>query len=131
MGRLSDPRYASNWSFWLAPLTILPTPLSMALGACVVGVSLTGLALTPSMATMEQKFRCVLHHALPVIIVLALGSDAGCRLGFLPNLAIFAAAAGTFMAVDYGHLNDVYYGKQWLMAVTAGVVGTTYLLMKC
>ena len=131
MGRVSDPRYASNWSFWLAPLTILPTPLSMALGACVVGVSLTGLALTPSMSTFEQKFRCVLHHALPVVIVLALGSDAGCRLGLWPNVAILTAAAAVFMGAKYEVVSNVYYGKQWLCAGTAIAVGTTYLLMKC
>lgn len=124
-------RYASVCAAWAAPLTILPLPISVALGAAVVGVGLTGLTLTFSMPTLKLKLMSVLTHAIPPAIVLALGSRAGCKLGKTTNVLLLLGSAGVYWAVNGRYVDKIYYNKQWLMTVSAMVLGVTYIHFTC
>ena len=124
-------RYASVCAVWAAPFTLLPLPISVALGAAVVGVGLTGLTLTFSMPTLKHKLLSVLTHAVPPAIVLALGSRAGCKLGKTNNTLLLLAAAGVYWAVNGRYVDKIYYNKHWLMTASAMVLGITYIQVTC
>ena len=124
-------RYASVCAAWAAPFTILPLPISVALGAAVVGVGLTGLMLTFSMPTLKLKLMSVLTHAIPPAIVLALGSKVGCKLGKTNNTMLLLAGTGVYWAINGRYVDKLYYSKQWLLTLSGLALGMTYIQIAC
>ena len=110
-------------------MAIIPSPFSVALGACVIGVGITGLCLMPYMGGSSQKTMCLLLHALPVLAVLLFGSRSGCQWGW-GNVVLTAAAGSLYVAASEGGA-DLYYGQQWKLGATAVLCAGGYVLLRC
>jgi len=108
----------------------MPSPFAVAIGACVVGVGITGLFLIPFMGGSTQKTMCLLLHALPVLAVLLFGSREGCNLGW-GNVVLTAGAGCLYMASSNTKSDRLYYGQKYKLGATAVVCAAAYVLLRC